>query len=516
MSTANRETASRPPVAPTGTTKKAYTAGEWHIHAWGLGSIASYFMYEQFYLINTIHTTVFKVSPVIVGFILALPRLFDGILDPVLGHWSDNLRSRWGRRRPFLLVSAILGAIMASGMFWMSPEWSQWVKAVFLAFAAVTLFTACGTYDMSFNALGYELSEEYADRSRIQAIKGVYWSVVGIVGGYIIWMASNLPACGDFLFGAPPHNWLSAWAAWRSQLLNPAGTGDEVLGFRLISGMISLLILASVMFPLFWSKERYTQVNRKHVNLWKALGATLKCRPFVVILVINTARCAGTLPRNLFFFIGTYYVCHGDKGEYTRVMCGDFAVWGLGLAVIVWLLTRPITNVIGKRASFIGGAALGLVQAIGVPFVATPGNLSHWFWFNLAFLPFDMILGAASAGIMPDICDLDELAYGERREGLFTAVQAFVNKMQISVMTVLTGFFIAWTGFDAALPQQPDWVLQRMLWMGFTPLIVISALSLVVACFMPITAKMMAQVRAELDARHAANAVLAPEAGATP
>lgn len=464
-------------------------------------------MYEQFYLINNIHTTVFQVSPVIVGVILALPRLVDGLLDPILGHSSDNMRSRWGRRRPFLLISAIIGAVMASAIFWMSPDWAQWVKAVFLAFAAITLFTACGTYDMSYNALGYELSEEYADRSRIQAIKGVYWSVVGIIGGYVIWSASNIPAIGDFLFGAPPNNWLSAWATWRPGLLDAAtGKADEVLGFRLISGVISVLILAAVVFPLTWSKERYTQVNRKHVNLWQALGATLKCRPFVVILVLNIARGAGTLPRNLFFFIGTYYVCHGDKAEYTRIMAGNFAVWGLAISILVWLLTRPITNLIGKRAAFIGGAFLGLLQAIGTPLVVSPGHIGHWFWFNLAFLPINQVLAASAAGIMPDICDIDELAHGERREGLFTAVQAFVNKMEISVMTLLTGFFIAWTGFDASLPQQPDWVLNRMLWMGFTPLIVISALAFVISCFMPITAKMMEKVRAELDARHAAAA----------
>jgi GPH family glycoside/pentoside/hexuronide:cation symporter len=138
--------------------------------------------------------------------------------------------------------------------------------------------------------------------------------------------------------------------------------------------------------------------------------------------------------------------------------------------------------------------------------VVSPGHIGHWFWFNLAFLPINQVLAASAAGIMPDICDIDELAHGERREGLFTAVQAFVNKMEISVMTLLTGFFIAWTGFDASLPQQPDWVLNRMLWMGFTPLIVISALAFVISCFMPITAKMMEKVRAELDARHAAAA----------
>jgi GPH family glycoside/pentoside/hexuronide:cation symporter len=332
------------PIKHVAPLRKIYTAPWWQIHAWGVGSIASYFMYEQFYLINNIHTTTFKVNPAIVGVILAIPRLFDGILDPLIGHWSDNMRSRWGRRRPFLLVSAIVGALLASTMFWMSPEWSQWLKGVILAFSAVTLFTACGTYDMAYTALGYELSDEYADRSRIQAIKGVYWSVVGIIGGYLITMAGNLHHIGDFLFGAPPHNWLAVWATWRPMLLDNSvkSGGNEVIGFRVLSGVVSLLILISVLFPLFWSKERFVKINaaRQHVNIWKALGATMKCRPFVVILIINFTKGAGTLPRNLFFYIGTYYVCAGDKEHYSKIMAGDFAVWGLVIAIGVWLLTH--------------------------------------------------------------------------------------------------------------------------------------------------------------------------------
>jgi Na+/melibiose symporter-like transporter len=78
-------------------------------------------------------------------------------------------------------------------------------------------------------------------------------------------------------------------------------------------------------------------------------------------------------------------------------------------------------------------------------------------------------------------------------------------------MTLLTGVFIAWTGYNAQLETyQPQWVLDRMRWMGFTPLIAISAIAFVVSCFMPITAKMMEKVRAELDARHALAGVAAP------
>jgi GPH family glycoside/pentoside/hexuronide:cation symporter len=500
--------------------RKAYSASEWSIHAWGLGAIASYFMYEQFYLIFNIHTTVFKVDPFWVGMILAFPRLIDGVLDPLLGHWSDNMRSRWGRRKPFLLFSGLFGAVLASSIFWLSPDWDQWVKCVFLSFSAISLFIACGTYDMAYTAMGYELSEEYADRSRIQAIKSFYWSLFSIIGGFVVGIASDPQGTGDMIFGGIQKgfngieyawHWALGGGAWSQPLLAwwhswRAGAvfKDEVAGFRWISHVISALMLATLFFPLLWTRERYTKlVSKSHVNLWTALKATLRCRPFVVILVTNIARNAGTLPRNLFFFIGTFYVCSGSKAEYSNAMGGMNAIVGLGFTILVWWMIKPLTRLIGKRVAFIGGAGMGLVQAIGTVFVATPGNIWGWFAFNVAFMPINSILGVSTAGIMPDICDIDELAYGERREGLFTAVMSFVNKMEISVMMPFTGLFLRWTGYDANLgASQPTWVLDRMRWMGFVPLIAISAVAFVFSCFMPITKEMMDKVRAELDKRH--------------
>lgn len=487
--------------------RKAYSASHWQVHAWGIGGVASYFMYEQFYLITNIHTTVFKIEPVIVFAIMAMPRLVDGLIDPVMGHWSDNMHSRWGRRRPFLLGSAIVGAVLASALFWMSPDWPQWVKSLQLAVCAITLFTACGTYDMAFNALGYELSDEYADRSRIQAIKGVYWALFAILGGYVIWLAGSMDKVGDFIFGPPSHSWFPLWEAWRPHVLNPlTGKGDEVLGFRVVSLVVSLLILLSVIFPLLWSKERFTTINRTKVNLMTALRTVFRSRPFIIILLIKMAGGAGTLPRNLFFYIGTYSVCFGDKQAYTEVMSGHTAVVSFFIAIGIWWATKPLTRLIGKRAAFIGGAGLTLLHACLMPLIATPGHVWDWFFLNIAFMPVQHILTTSAAGIMPDICDIDELEHGTRREGLFTAVQAFVSKMEISLMTALTGVFLTFVvRFDVHLTQQAPEVIERLRFWGFAPLIVLSAISFGVSWFMPLTKKMMDDVRAQLDERHAAH-----------
>lgn len=103
--------------------------------------------------------------------------------------------------------------------------------------------------------------------------------------------------------------------------------------------------------------------------------------------------------------------------------------------------------------------------------------------------------------IIPDICDLDELESGVRREGLFSAVISFLTKIEVSLCTLLGGYLLILSGFDGKLVQQPQTVLDKLRFFGFTPLIVFTAISLVVAFFLPMSSSLMNEVRAKLDAR---------------
>ena len=114
------------------------------------------------------------------------------------------------------------------------------------------------------------------------------------------------------------------------------------------------------------------------------------------------------------------------------------------------------------------------------------------------------------ASVMPDICDIDELASGERREGLFSAVMSFVSKIENSICMLMGGYMVAFSGFNThlaqAMVQQPDWVLHRLRWLAFTPFIVFTGLAFVLACFFPITQRTMDEVRRRLDERRTARA----------
>ena len=123
------------------------------------------------------------------------------------------------------------------------------------------------------------------------------------------------------------------------------------------------------------------------------------------------------------------------------------------------------------------------------------------------------VIGNLMASVMPDICDLDELEHGERREGLFVSVLSFMTKLESSIITGVGGALLVLSGFDAHLLQQPQEVLDKMRLYAFTPMIVGAILTFISACFFPLTKKKMDDIRAQLDARHAAAHIPGVEGG---
>src|SRR5690348_13062800 len=90
---------------------KPYTAAAKEIWAWGIGAIACHALIQLYGQANNIFTIGFGLSPVIVSWCMMLPRVVDGIVDPIMGHLSDNTHTRWGRRKPYLVVGSLLGAL---------------------------------------------------------------------------------------------------------------------------------------------------------------------------------------------------------------------------------------------------------------------------------------------------------------------------------------------------------------------------------------------------------------------
>src|SRR5205823_4130141 len=166
---------------------------------------------------------------------MMLPRIVDGILDPIIGHWSDELRTRWGRRRPLMIAGAFLGAPFVASLWWASPNWSATAQTIFLGVGVMCLYICYGAYTMSWNAIGYELSDDYHERSKVQAVQGFFLASMALVNSWMYWLA-----------------------------LRPA-FGGAMWGLRWIGGAAAVLVLISAVVCACMTKERFTHTNRQHV-----------------------------------------------------------------------------------------------------------------------------------------------------------------------------------------------------------------------------------------------------------
>jgi GPH family glycoside/pentoside/hexuronide:cation symporter len=185
--------------------------------------------------------------------------------------------------------------------------------------------------------------------------------------------------------------------------------------------------------------------------------------------------------------------------------------WGttIGTVLVFGLLPlmKPISKWIGKKGALLAGTSILLVVALVQPFTLRPGHpwllLAPQLIFTL-LTPFCFTLINA---IVPDICDLDELEYGLRREGLFAAVMGLVSKMAISLSTLVMGYLLLWFGLGekGGVAPSPE-MLHRLNWAPVLLNIFFNLGALVFTLMFPMDERGACEVRHQLDERRLAKA----------
>jgi GPH family glycoside/pentoside/hexuronide:cation symporter len=424
---------------------------------WGLGGVSEATMSQIFGILFNIFQTWFGVDPKLLGSVFALPRLIDAFLDPALGHFSDNLHTRWGRRKPILLATSLLGALVMAGIWWLDPSWPAWIQAIYLFVFATTYYCALGTFGMSHQALGYELTDDYHERSRFIAIKAVFITVVTMMVSWS-YKAADLP-----LFG------------------------DRITGIRWVGFFFACLVVLFTIPVLRYSKERFTRSSGEHAGLLTSLRQAMGLQPFRVYIAMRFFSAFGLVIFNqLNFFINLYFVCSGNQSQAYEIMG-----WSLTLTALLTLALMPlvpkISKKIGKRSGFIISSGLALLQALLVPLLYTPSNPYLQLVAAAVTAPLIAIGVVLRDAIVPDICDLDELTHGKRREGLLSAAIAFVYKIEVSLCVFIVGLLLAWVGLDQSLSTQSPDAIARLQWATFAPNILCSALAFFFATRFSIT-----------------------------
>jgi len=386
-------------------------------------------------------TDVLLIAPVTMGLWLGVSRIWDAVSDPLIGYLTDRTRSRWGRRRPWMLAGALP---MAAGflMLWAPPEslagpaLGAWMGAALLLF-----YTALTMVDVPHSALGAELSTDYHDRTRIFGARRILFGLgtlgaVASIGAFavatVVYMALRVPERAEYQGRGATH----PVSAVQDILRNPHA--------RLLIAVFLIQQLGLV-----------------------SLTASL---PFFSEYVLKT-------PEYTFVYIGLLFV--------TSI-----------LGVPIWLRLAPRY----EKRSLLMLSMGGVASVIGLLALAGEGDVA--FVCSIAVIG-GLFAGGAdvmSPSIKADIIDYDELQTGQRKEGAYFAAWAFAAKTAAGLSTIAIGFALAWLDFVPNAEQTATVQNGLRVISALVPAVLYSAGALLFMRFR-LTQNEHARVRAELDAR---------------
>ena len=419
---------------------------------WGLGGFAdATITYGPVSNVSVIYVNALGYGAAMVNLACAVPRLFDAISDSIIGHLSDNTRSRWGRRRPWMFVGLMVAAALGI-LIWHPPDMSRsgwnWGMFAYLA-VMMSLLYAVGYsfFSIPHIAMGYEMTTDYNERTHLFKWRQLAFAAAGFLTPWFL----------------PLSMWLEGP---RSQQLK----GSQ--GMITVSILVAAIILLTGLPSVFFCKEKVAaHKDENKVRFFDAAKMTLHNKPFWLLVVSNIITKFCMAVTGIFFvYIFLYHV--GPSADQ-KVGSAYLAVFFNTINIVCFLAMAPVaalTDRIGKKPALLLMLAMSAVAYLSLWFTFTnaPASYFHFVmpWGSSLSLQWPCLITAALIGIftntMPminnsmlaDVCDLDELTSGHRREAFYGAVFITTDKIALAVALGLQGVLLVASGFDAGLEQQ--------------------------------------------------------------
>lgn len=440
---------------------------------WSIGAIPNNILANSLgALAMPIYNTGIGLSFGLVSLALGIPRFWDAITDPVMGNISDNTTSRWGRRRPYIAVGIVLSGIFFALLWTVPSGLSDYGIFAYLLVVSILYYTAYTIFAVPWNAMGLALTPDYNERTRVMAYRAFFGGVCAAL--FLPWLYK---LCLIF------HE-------------------NEVIGARYVGVTVGIVIIVTGLVPAIWGRERIESKKHTKISFLKAFVYTFKNGPFIILAMIVFMVLVGVfMIRPFGYAINAYYVAQGDK-SLTATLIG---VGGTVLG-IMGIISAPIISFagtrIGKKTTMLIGQGMVIISSIATWFLYTPKYpYLQVVYFVIAF-PGMSCIWILGSSMTADICDIDELKTGMRREGMYGAVFAWIFKLGVSTVVVLGGFMAEWAGIDPKLEQQTDkTIFMTRFLFAAVPTFCLTVSFILTLCY-PITEKRMKEVRAILDARN--------------
>lgn len=380
-------------------------------------------------------TEVLGASAALIGAIFFGARVWDGVSDPLVGYWSDRTRSRWGRRKTWLLASALPLAVFAVAVWRPPAALAGPLLGVWIAVAILGFYTAFTLFEVPHMALGAELTQHRRDRIRVFGGRQLgktlgLFAAFGLGASLVEDLSTARVRLGALVLGA------SAFAA-ASIVLAVVALPRERPDYAARGPVGSLRAARDV-----WGNPNARVLLFVYLVEQLGLGGIGVLVPFVVRYVMQTPDLiaemllAYTVPAVLsipmWMWLGERY----DKRDLWMRAMGMSCV-GFGLLLFVDQGTVRLMLV----ASLVAGTASGCGPTLG-------------------------------QALKADVIDFDEYRTGERKEGAYFAAWNLVSKLASGVMLGVVGLALEASGFRAGAPEQSGVARATMvLLMGGMPVL---------------------------------------------
>lgn len=452
--------------------------------AFGSGHLANQLFPAALGVFMIILVLALKMDPFLAGLLAALPRLLDALTDPLMGYISDNTKSKWGRRKPYIFLGAVITGVTFVFMWQLYPENGQTYNFYFFLIMSIVFYIGYTIFATPLIGLGYEMTPDYNERTRLMGVSQFMGQVAWMIAPwfwFIIYNWYETPEAGARNF--------AIWVGLLSMILGimPALFCKELKQKNLTGrSELSLKEMANNLKKLFLSiKQAFA--NKPFLRL---CGATF--------LVFNGFQTIAQFA----FFIIIFYMFGGDS-----VAAGQWPAWfgtvsALATAFLVIPIITFISTKIGKKNAFIISTFISIV-----------GYALKWYGFNpenpyMIFLPIPLMsfgiggLFTLMMSMTADVCDLDELKNGmPRKEGTFGAVYWWMVKLGTAVALLTSGAVLNLVGFDENATSQTVETLTQLRIADILIPVVAGLIAIVIMWKYDITEERSNEIRKELVKR---------------
>lgn len=420
------------------------------------------------------------------GIAMAVAVVWDAVVDPVMGHISDNTRSRFGRRHPYMLIGGVM-TVVCSYAIWAVPSFFQTPHLLFWYLVGINLLLRAGAavFLVPHGALGFEICTDYNQRSTLQGIRNGFNMAVNLGASLLVWNVF-LRNRGDIDGTTIPANYQRMGLAF---------------------ALVALVFVLIVVF----ATRKYIVDTRGNPeiggNSLDAIARNLRDilfdpYPRTVFIFMAILFVSVVLVTSLQMFIYVDYMRFA-KWEASVVHCSTMVCAALGAlssAAMVRRLDKKSAIVVAIVASSVGNIMLLVVfytgwVPVGLSWGSVPVAMVLFMVFHGLYHLFTNAATAIANSMMADVSEISHYRTGVLKDGGYSAMMLFVFKMGIAVGLLLCGYCMKWIGYDPQAPQNAPEAIRNLMPMAFLGGTIIALIAVVSMIRYPVNRAYMAEIR---------------------